>query len=170
MLYERQAPINESGETAAWADNNFSGLYTAATDSYLAAHWVQDFEDVNQTLNVMWQQPNSSAGLTIGQYTSYLNNSVEVSNAWVFTNLNTSVPDGSTFALSHYGMEDYLRVYTTSIQDTVQQSVYYAGNYSITDTLGKQRPLSISCALLTVASSDGLQPHSRCSHHRLDPR
>ena len=131
MLFERQAPINESGP-AAWADNNFSGLYTAAEDSYLAAYWVQDFENVNQTLNVMWQQPSAVSGLTIGQYTSNLNNSYP----WVFTNLNYSVPTGSAFALSHYGVENYLRVYTASTIGTIQQSLYYAANYTLTGTQG----------------------------------
>jgi hypothetical protein len=129
MLYERQAPINESGPSA-WADNNFSGLYKAAENSYLAAYWVQDFEHVNQTLNVMWQQPSAQSGLTIGQYTSDLNNSYP----WVFTNLNYSVPSGSTFALSHYGVEDYLRVYSTTMDSSIQQSLYYAANYSLTGT------------------------------------
>ena len=95
---------------------------------------------MNQTLNVMWQQPSASAGLTLGQYTSNISNS----NPWVFTNLNYSVPDGSSFALSHYGVEDYLRVYSTSMQDDIQQSVYYAANYSITDTAGEP-PSSSSC-------------------------
>ena len=132
MLFERQAPINETG-ASAWADNNFSGLYTAAEDSNLAAYWVQDFEHHNQTLNVMWQQPSANAGLTLGQYTSDLNNSYP----WVFTNLNYSVPVGSTFALSHYGVEDYLRVYSTSLKNTIQQSVYYAANYTLTGAEGE---------------------------------
>ncbi|KAK3723043.1 hypothetical protein LTR37_002189 [Vermiconidia calcicola] len=129
VLYERQAPINETGP-AAWAENNFSGLYTAASDSSLAAYWVQDFENVNQTLNVMWQQPNAHNGLTLGQYTSDPNNSYP----WVFTNLNYSIPAGSTFSLSHYGVENYLRVYSASMQNKVQQSVYYAANHTLTET------------------------------------
>ena len=131
MLYERQAPINESGPEA-WAENNFSGLYTAASDSDLAAYWVQDFENVNQTLNVLWQQPNAHNGLTLGQYTSDLNNSYP----WVFTNLNYSIRAGSTVALSHYGVENYLRVYSASMQNKVQQSLYYAANYTLTGTQG----------------------------------
>lgn len=166
MLYERQAPINESGPPA-WADHNFSGLYTAAEDSYLAAYWVQDFEHVNETLNVMWQQPNASAGLTIGQYTSDLNNSYP----WVFTNLNHSVPSGSTFALSHYGVEDYLRVYTTSMDDSLQQSLYYAANYTLTGKEGKDlHGLAGVNVKLTIPCSDGLQVGTRCTNHCSDAR
>ena len=164
ILFERQAPINESG-ASAWADNNFSGLYTAAKNSYLAAYWVQDFEHVNQTLNVMWQLPDAETGLTLGQYTSDLNNSYP----WVFTNLNYSVPAGSAFALSHYGVENYLRVYSASMHNNLQQSVYYAANYTLINTQGKaQRLLRHRLIALMSACSDGLQTLSRSTCHSLD--
>ena len=66
-LFERQAPSNDS---QAWEDENMSGLYTGTNNTYFAAYWKQNIQNVSEELVVVFQQQSFSNGLTQTRYRS----------------------------------------------------------------------------------------------------
>ena len=121
----RQAPANNS---QAWVDDNFSGLYSGAKSTFLAAYWNQNIGNVTQELVLLFQEDKFADGLTQGRYVS----NKTTSNPWVADNFGFSQPKGSNFAMSlvSYMSGKHVMLYTIDDSNVLQQHEY---NISETD-------------------------------------
>ncbi|KAL8969536.1 MAG: hypothetical protein Q9183_001953 [Haloplaca sp. 2 TL-2023] len=118
-LVERGAP-SENPQT--WGNDNFSGLYTAANASFLAAYWHQNIQNTSQELVILFQKENFANGITQARYLS----DEKMSYPWVSNNFGFSHPSGSNFAIAPASYRDGKRVmlYTVGNSKALQQHEY----------------------------------------------
>lgn len=128
QLFERQAKSNDSH---AWENDNFSGLYSGTNSTFLAAYWNQNLDSESEELVVLFQDPKSPNGLTMGKYTS---NSTS-SYPWVANNFVFATPPGSTFALSPVASGQDLILYTTDSNGKLVQHEYVLNDSLNTDLI-----------------------------------
>jgi hypothetical protein len=117
QLFERQAKSNDS---YSWENDNFSGLYSGTSSSFLAAYWNQNLDLESEELVVLYQDPKFPNGLTMAKYTSNTTSSYP----WVANNFPFATPPGSTFALSPVASAQDLILYTIDSNGQLVQHEY----------------------------------------------
>ena len=128
-LIERQAP---SGNSQAWEDFHFSGLYSATNSSFLAAYWNQNVSNQSQELVVLFQEENFANGITQSLYTSNdTTSSPTIRNPWHAEKFGFLQPKGSMFALvlASYRSGKHVMLYTVDDAKQLRQH-----EYSISDS------------------------------------
>ena len=123
-MIEHQAQSNASH---SWENDNFSGLYSAANSSFVAAYLDQYTENKSEELVVLFQDENFANGLTQGRYTS----NFTTSNPWVANNFQFSQPRGNVFAMAlvNFTSGKDMMLYAVDDSGTLQQH-----QYTISDT------------------------------------
>lgn len=126
-IYERQAKANNSN---AWANDNLSGLYTAANLSSLNVYWTQNITNTSQALCVLFQEKSTgSSTFSIGKYTSFGN----ISNDWVETRYNYTIQEGSPLAMVRLSRPDDLLIYAVGEDRRLDQYRYNISTDAVTE-------------------------------------
>lgn len=126
-IYERQAKANNSN---AWANDNLSGLYTAAQSSSLNVYWTQNITNTSQALCVIFQ--DKTVGLStfsIGKYTSY----GSISNEWVLNTHNYTIKEGSPLAMVRLSRPDDVVIYAVGKDSRLDQYRYNISTDAVTE-------------------------------------
>ncbi|KAE9968727.1 hypothetical protein EG328_007293 [Venturia inaequalis] len=146
-IYERQARANNSN---AWANDNLSGLYTAANLSSLNVYWTQNITNTSQALCVLFQEKRIGASrFTIGKYTSYGN----ISNEWVETKYNYTIQDGSPLSMARLSRPEDVLIYAVGEDRRLDQYRYNITTDDVTE-FGSTDVVIPPKAVMAVAIQD----------------
>lgn len=126
-IYERQAKANNSN---AWANDNLSGLYSAANLSSLSVYWTQNITNTSQALCVLFQEKDAlGSTFSIGKYTSYGN----ISNDWIETKYNYTIKEGSPLAMAQLSNPNDVLVYAVGDNRRLDQYRYNVSTDAVSE-------------------------------------